>query len=215
MSEAIRVLLVDDHAIVREGLRTLLADEPAVEVIGEAGDGAQALTQVAALCPDVVLMDLVMPVLDGMAATRRLRELGVPSRVLVLTSFAEDQQVREAVQAGAIGYLLKDVLKSDLLVAIQAAASGEAALHPVAQRSLMRHVATPPAPTLVEELTERERDVLRLLARGRSNREIAAGLHLTEGTVKGYVSVILGKLGVADRTRAALYALKHGLATLE
>jgi DNA-binding NarL/FixJ family response regulator len=212
MSEPIRVLLVDDHAIVREGLRTLLADEPAVDVVGEASDGAQAVAQVAALCPDVVLMDLVMPALDGIAATRRLRELEVPSRVVVLTSFAEDQRVRDAVRAGAIGYVLKDVLKGELLGAIRAAARGEAALHPAAQRSLMRHVA---APSLTEELTEREREVLRLLAQGSTNREIATRLHLTEGTVKGYVSIILGKLGVADRTQAALSALKHGLATLE
>lgn len=156
-------------------------------------------------------MDLVMPVLDGVAATRRLRELGHPARVLVLTSFADDGHVRDAIQAGAIGYMMKDVLKPELLSAIRAAARGLPTLHPEAQRRLMQEVVTPTSPSPFETLTGRETDVLRLIAQGNSNKEIASALHLTEGTVKGYVSAVLAKLGVADRTQAALFAVKHGL----
>jgi DNA-binding NarL/FixJ family response regulator len=214
-AEAIRVMIVDDHAIVREGLRTLLSEEPGLQVVGEATDGSGAVAAAADLHPDVVLMDLVMPEVDGIEATRRLSEAGVPCRVIVLTSFADDRKVRDALQAGAIGYLLKDVLRPDLVQAIRAAAHGLPALHPVAQQHLIRQVAAPSASSMVEELTEREHEVLRLIARGHNNREIARQLHLTEGTVKGYVSIILGKLGVDDRTQAALYALKHGLASLE
>ncbi|HEX5504285.1 MAG TPA: response regulator transcription factor [Thermomicrobiales bacterium] len=208
----VRVLLVDDHAIVREGLQTLLAEEPAVAVVGAAATGAEALALAAALRPDVVLMDLVLPDLDGIATTARLRESGAACRVLVLTSYADDRRVRDAILAGAVGYLLKDVLQPDLVRAIRAAARGEAVLHPEAQRWLMRQVAAPTGPDPLDALTERERDVLRLLAAGRSNKEIAAALHLTTGTVKGYVSAILGKLALADRTQAALYAVRHGLA---
>lgn len=208
----VRVLLVDDHAIVREGLRTLLAEETGIAVVGEAATGAAALDLAAALRPDVVLMDLVLPDLDGIAATARLRERGAPCRVLVLTSFADDRRVRDAIRAGAVGYLLKDVLQPDLVRAIHAAARGEAVLHPEAQRWLLQQVVAPAAPDPLDALTEREREVLGLLAAGRSNKEIAAALHLTTGTVKGYVSVILGKLAVADRTQAALYAARRGLA---
>jgi DNA-binding NarL/FixJ family response regulator len=211
MTKRIRVMIVDDHAIVREGLHTLLSEEPALEVIGEARNGAEALPLIQRLQPDVVLMDLVMPEMDGVETIRRLQQLKVRSNVLVLTSFGEDQRVRDAIHAGAIGYLLKDVLKPDLLRAIGAAARGEPTLHPEAQRVLMRQSTQPTSH--LSELTERERDVLRLIAQGRSNKEIAARLHLTEGTVKGYVSTILDKLQVEDRTQAALYAVKHGLAT--
>ena len=213
MTEPIRVLIVDDHAIVREGLRTLLSEEPGIEVVGEAANGVEALVSATRLQPDVILMDLVMPEMDGLEATKLIREGGSASRILVLTSFADDQRVRAAIRAGAIGYLLKDVLKDDLLHAIRTAAQGRPALHPEAQRQLMQQVAAPAPPSLLEDLTARERDVLRLIARGQSNKEIAATLHLTEGTVKGYVSAILAKLGVDDRTQAALYAVKHGLAT--
>ncbi|HMN27552.1 MAG TPA: response regulator transcription factor [Caldilineaceae bacterium] len=209
MTKRIRVLIVDDHAIVREGLCTLLAEEDELEVVGEATRGNEALSLVPALQPDVVLMDLVMPEMDGVETIRRLQAIKAKSNVLVLTSFGEDQRVRDAIQAGAIGYLLKDVLKPELLRAIRAAARGEPTLHPEAQRVLMRHAATPVS--LLEELTEREMDVLRLIAQGRSNKEIAGQLHLTEGTVKGYVSTILDKLQVEDRTQAALYAVKHGV----
>ena len=211
MRKAVRVMIVDDHAIVREGLRTLLSEEDGIEVVGEAGDGAEAVQVAAQLRPDVILMDLVMPKIDGIKATEQIRESTPSCQILVLTSFAEDQRVPHAIQAGAIGYLLKDVLKADLLRAIHAANRGEPTLHPEAQRQLMRQVVTPTAPNLLETLTEREMDVLRLIAQGQSNKEIATRLHLTEGTVKGYVSTILGKLQVADRTQAALYAVKHGV----
>lgn len=209
MMTPIRVLIVDDHTIVREGLRILLSEEAEIEVVGEAANGLEALGLVATRQPQVVLMDLVMPGIDGIEATRRIRHLYSACQILVLTSFGEDQRVRDAVQAGAIGYLLKDVLKADLLRAIHAAARGEPTLHPEAQRVLIRQTLAPAAP--FRYLTERELDVLRLLGQGRSNREIATALHLTEGTVKGYVSTILAKLQVEDRTQAALYAVKHGL----
>ena len=211
MSNPVKVMIVDDHAIVREGLIMLLGEETDIEVVGEAGDGVEALTRINHLHPDVVLMDLVMPEMDGIAATTEIRLKYPHCQVLVLTSFAEDQRVPDAIQAGAIGYLLKDILKADLLRAIHAAARGEPTLHPEAQRQLMQQMVAPPAANLLETLTEREMDVLRLIAQGNSNKEIAAILHLTEGTVKGYVSTILGKLQVADRTQAALYAVKHGV----
>lgn len=211
MSTPIKVMIVDDHAIVREGLTMLLGEETDIKVVGEARDGLDALTRINHLQPDVVLMDLVMPEMDGIAATAQIRQKYPDCQVLVLTSFAEDQRVPDAIQAGAVGYLLKDVLKADLLRAIHAAARGEPTLHPEAQRQLMQQVISPPTPNLLETLTEREMDVLRLIAQGHSNKEIAVTLYLTEGTVKGYVSTILGKLQVADRTQAALYAVKHGV----
>lgn len=211
MSAAVKVMIVDDHAIVREGLTMLLNEEADIEVVGEARDGAEAVRRVALLNPDVILMDLVMPEMDGIAATAQIRQKHPASQVLVLTSFAEDQRVPDAIQAGAIGYLLKDVLKADLLNAIRAAAQGRPTLHPEAQRQLMQQMMAPAESNLLSALTEREMDVLRLIAQGHSNKEIAIKLHLTEGTVKGYVSAILGKLQVADRTQAALYAVKHGV----
>jgi DNA-binding NarL/FixJ family response regulator len=209
--ESVRVLIVDDHEIVREGLETLLAEEAGIEVVGQAGNGQEALALVAALRPKVVLMDLVMPKMDGIEATRRLRQSHSEIQVLVLTSFVDDHRVREAIEAGAIGYLMKDVLRADLTRAIRTAARGEPALHPEAQRYLMRQVKGPSSEARLRTLTGRERDVLGQLAQGYSNKEIAANLHLTEGTVKGYVSAILAKLDLADRTQAALYAVKHGL----
>lgn len=211
MSEPIRVLIVDDHAIVREGLHAVLMEEPSVNVIGQASSGEEAVTQAQLLKAQVVLMDVVMPGIDGIEATRRLKAAYPACQVLVLTSFAEDGKVQEAIQAGAIGYLLKDVLKPELLAAIHAAVQGRPTLHPEAQRQLMRRFTEPETPSPFAELTERERDVLRQIARGQSNKEIAATLGLTEGTVKGYVSAILVKLDVADRTQAALFAVKHGL----
>jgi DNA-binding NarL/FixJ family response regulator len=208
----IRVLIVDDHEIVREGLETLLTEEATMLVVGQAANGAEAVALAADLQPNVILMDLVMPEMDGIQATRLIRSSGLASQILVLTTFADDQKVREAIEAGAIGYLLKDVLKADLLRAIENAAQGKPTLHPEAQSFLMRQVSAAPTPASKPNLTEREFDVLRLLAQGRSNKEIAVSLHLTEGTIKGYVSAILAKLGVADRTQAALYAVKHGLA---
>jgi two-component system, NarL family, response regulator LiaR len=204
-------MIVDDHAIVRESLTMLLNEESSIDVVGEARNGAEALTRIPHLHPDVVLMDLVMPQMDGITATTRIRQQHPDCQVLVLTSFAEDQRVPDAIQAGAIGYLLKDVLKTELLRAIHAAARGEPTLHPEAQRQLMQQVVAPQQPDPLDTLTDREMDVLRLVAQGNSNKEIAAALFLSEGTVKGYVSAILGKLQVSDRTQAALYAVKHGI----
>jgi DNA-binding NarL/FixJ family response regulator len=212
--KSIRVLIVDDHEIVREGLQTLLAEEPDFEVVGTAGDGAAALTLAESTKPDVIIMDLVMPGLDGIEATRRIHRSHPDARVLVLTTFADDQRVREAIQAGATGYLLKDILKADLLRALRDAAVGRPSLHPEVQQHLMQEIVgkTTPEPAPHARLTEREIGILRLIAEGRSNKEIAVALYLTEGTIKGYVSTIFDKLGVEDRTQAALYAVKHGLA---
>jgi DNA-binding NarL/FixJ family response regulator len=212
VSATIRVLIVDDHEIVRYGLSTLLAEEPGIEVAGEAMSGKEALRLAAETKPDVILMDLMLPDIDGVEVTRRIVDAGMPCQVIILTSFADDARVRDAIQAGAIGYLLKDVLQRELVRAIHAAARGEPALHPEAQRHLMRQVVGPAERSPLGHLTDRERDVLRLIGEGRSNKEIAAALRLTEGTVKGYVSTVLGKLGVADRTQAALVAVRHGLA---
>ncbi len=212
MTESIRVLLVDDHAIVREGLRLLLAEEADLEVVGEAPNGKVALSLAATLQPNVILMDLVMPEMDGLEAMPRLLEVAPHCHVLVLTSFTDDQRVQAAIRAGATGYLLKDVLKPELVRAIRDAAQGRPTLHPEAQQRLMRQIARAPEPSALDTLTDREREVLRLIAQGCSNKEISAALHLTEGTVKGYVSAILSKLEVADRTQAALYAVKQGLA---
>lgn len=209
MNQRVRLFIVDDHAIVREGLRTLLSEEAEIEVVGEATSGSEAVRLALVLKPQVVLMDLIMAEMDGIEATRQIRQVNNTIQVIALTSFADDQRIRNAIQAGAIGFLLKDVLKPDLVRAIQAAARGEPTLHPEAQRALMRQATAPSAPFAA--LTDRERDVLRLIAQGKSNKEIAATLFLTEGTVKGYVSLILDKLQVDDRTQAALYAVRHGL----
>jgi len=214
--KSIRVLIVDDHEIVREGLQTLLSEESDFEVVGTTGDGAAAVDLAEMTKPDVIVMDLVMPGLDGIEATQRIVRNNPDARVLVLTTFADDKRVREAIQAGATGYLLKDILKADLLRALRHAAIGRPYLHPGVQQHLMREDAGKPdasqgqaSPHL--SLTEREIGILRLIAEGRSNKEIAATLYLTEGTIKGYVSTIFDKLGVQDRTQAALYAVKHGL----
>ena len=180
-----------------------------IVVVGEASDGDEAVRLATAVKPDVVLMDLSMPRVDGLEATRRLREAGIESRVLILTSFADGEGVRDAVRAGVTGYLMKDVLKTELLAAIRLAADGVPTLHPRAQQHLMRGIAEPETPSPFTVLPPRERDVLALLARGESNKRIAAALNLSIGTVKGYVSAIFEKLGVEDRTQAALLAAKH------
>jgi DNA-binding NarL/FixJ family response regulator len=189
----------------------LLGEESEIEVVGEAQDGFEALEIIDGLNPDVILMDLAMPGMDGIEATKQIRQKYPEVQVLVLTSFSDHQRVPDAIQAGAIGYLLKDILKVDLLKAIQSAAAGKPTLHPEAQRKLMQQVVAPAAPNLLEGLTNREMDVLQLIVQGYSNKEIGAQLQLTEGTIKGYVSTILGKLNVADRTQAALYAVRHGI----
>jgi DNA-binding NarL/FixJ family response regulator len=209
---AVRVLVVDDQALFREALVTLLGARPEVEVVGEAGDGQQALERAAALEPDVVLMDLHMPVLDGIATTRRLRVEQPGVRVLALTTFDDDEDVFAALRAGALGYLLKDVSSDRLVEAVLAAARGESVLQPsVAAKVVARFAQLDDAPRsrpqpLVVPLSDRELDVLRLLADGCSNREIATALFLAEGTVKNHVTNVLGKLGARDRTQAALRA---------
>jgi DNA-binding NarL/FixJ family response regulator len=206
------VLLADDQALFREALATLLGARPEVQVVGEAGDGFQALQRSADLRPDVVLMDLHMPVLDGIAATRRLRAEQPEVRVLALTTFDDDEDVFEALRAGALGYLLKDVSSDRLVEAVLAAARGESVLQPsVAAKVVARLAQLDAAPRsrpqpLVVPLSDRELDVLRLLADGRSNREIAGELFLAEGTVKNHVTNVLAKLGARDRTQAALRA---------
>ena len=210
MRKPVRVVIADDHQVVREGLQMILADSDGeIVVVGEASDGEEAVRLATAIKPDVVLMDLSMPRMDGLEATRRLREAGVPSRVLILTSFADGEGVRDAVRAGVMGYLMKDVLKAELLTAIRLAADGVPTLHPRAQQHLMRGIAEPETPSPFGSLTPRERDVLALIAQGESNKRIAAALNLSIGTVKGYVSAIFEKLGVEDRTQAALLVAKH------
>jgi len=212
----IRVLLVDDQALFREGLRTLLSVEPSVLVVGEARDGAEALALVEQTHPGVVLMDLRMPGMDGVSATRRLRARFPRSQVLVLTTFDDDASIFEAVRAGAVGYLLKDASTATLVEAIRAADRGDSVLQPSVARRLMhefsRLSALAPTPAQQSSLSERELEVLRLLARGASNKEIASALQLVEGTVKNHVTRILEKLEVADRTQAALKARETGLA---
>jgi DNA-binding NarL/FixJ family response regulator len=212
------VLLVDDQGLFREALAMLLGVRPEVEVVGEAADGAEALDRVADLAPDVVLMDLHMPVLDGIGATRRLRVERPGVQVLALTTFDDDEDVFAALRAGAVGYLLKDVPSDRLVEGILAAARGESVLQPsVAAKVVARFAQLPaddaarrPQP-LVVPLSDRELDVLGLLAEGSSNREIAATLYLAEGTVKNHVTNVLAKLGARDRTQAALRARALGL----
>jgi DNA-binding NarL/FixJ family response regulator len=213
----VRVLLVDDQALFREALATLLQVREEIEVVGEAGDGAAALERSAVLRPDVVLMDLHMPVLDGIAATRRLRVEQPEVRVLALTTFDDDEDVFAALRAGAVGYLLKDVLSDRLVEALLAAARGESVLQPsVAAKVVARFAAMPddaePRPQpLVVPLSDREIEVLRQLSDGCSNREIATALFLAEGTVKNHVTNVLAKLGARDRTQAALRGRALGL----
>ena len=206
----IRVLIADDHAVVRQGLRMFLELQADVEVVGEAADGEEAVAAAARLEPDVVLMDLVMPGTDGVEAIRRLRERGVASRVIVLTSFVDDDKLFPAVRAGAAGYLLKDVQPQELVSAIRAVYAGESPVDPAVAGRLLAEVADP-APRQRQPLTAREREVLVLIARGLPNKLIARDLGVSEKTVKTHVSSILGKLGLTDRTQAALYAVREGL----
>lgn len=212
MAEAIRILIVDDHAVVREGLRTFLELQEGLEVVGEADDGEQAVAEALRLRPDVVLMDLVMPRLDGVGAMRRLRAEAPGSRVIVLTSFADDARLLPAIRAGAAGYLLKNVKPPELARAVRAAHAGEALLDPAVAARLVQAIADPPAAAPAERaLTPRERQVLELIGRGLSNKLIARELAVSEKTVKAHVGHLLSKLGVSDRTQAALYAVRAGL----
>jgi len=205
---AIRILLVDDHTVVRQGLRMFLSLDTELEIVGEASNGQEAIEMVKTLQPDVVLMDLLMPVMDGISAIQVIRRDYPDSEVIALTSVLEDASVVNAVRAGAIGYLLKDTQADELCRAIKAAAAGQVQLSPRAAERLMREIRAPESP---EKLTERETEVLRLLALGKANKEIASEMYISETTVKTHVSNILMKLGVPSRTQAALYAVRIGL----
>lgn len=213
----IRVLLTDDHAIVRKGVRALLATERNIQVIGEASSGSEAVTQAEALQPDVILMDLVMPDLDGIEATRQITSRFPATRILILTSFAADEKVFPAIKAGALGYLLKDSGPEELVEAIRKVYRGEPSLESSIARKLLMELAQPPKqhPLTTNPLTEREFDVLRLLAQGCSNKEIALKLTVSELTVRTHVSNILCKLHLASRTQAALYSLQKGITSLD
>ena len=208
--EPIRVLIVDDHAVVREGLRTFLELQPGLEVVGEAGDGEEALPLAEELTPDVILMDLVMPKLDGVEAMRALRQRVPAARVIVLTSFLDDDRLLPAIRAGAAGYLLKNVQPQELARAVRAANGGEAMIDPAVAARLVDALAEGQGEDHPERLTPREREVLGLIGRGFSNKRIALELGVAEKTVKTHVSHLLAKLGVADRTQAALYAARLG-----
>ena len=216
MTEPIRLLIVDDQKLMRQGLRTLLELESGFEVVGEAGDGQSALDAYETLQPDVVLMDIRMPGMDGVEATRRIHEKWSQARVIILTTFNDDAYVFEALRVGALGYLLKDLSGHELANAVRTVASGGALIDPSVARKVVSEFArlTPARPIndgLAEPLTERELDVLRLLAEGLSNREIGNKLSLTEGTVKNYVTTVLQKIGARDRTQAALRGRELGL----
>ncbi len=206
----IRILIADDHKVVRQGLRLFLRVDPEIEIIGEAKNGAEAVALARQLAPDVVLMDVLMPVMDGIAATSTIRQELPETEVLGLTSVLEDSAIVELMRAGAIGYLLKDLDGDELCRAIHAAAAGQVQLAPAAAARLLRELRTPEQ---VESLTEREIEVLRLLGQGQSNKQIAHDIHVREETVKTHVSKILHKLGVQSRTQAALYAMRTGLMT--
>ncbi len=209
--DAVRVMIVDDHAVVREGLRNFLGMLPDIELVGEAASGAEALTIAARTHPAVVLMDLVMPLMDGIEATRLLHEQMPDVKVIVLTSFAEDNKLFPALRAGVVAYLLKDVGPKELADTIHAAARGEVRLGPEVTRRLVTGIAGRAEQQPEQDLTEREMEVLRCIASGRSNKEIGVDLGISEKTVKSHVGRILDKLSLADRTQAALYAVKRGI----
>jgi DNA-binding NarL/FixJ family response regulator len=225
--EAIRVLLVDDQEIVRQGLATILRYQPSIEVVGQAADGRQAIAQSLELKPDVVLMDIKMPRLGGIPASREIKKHLPQTEVIILTTYEADDLVFDGIKAGASGYLLKDVSSEELVAAIQGVRAGEAQLAPKVARKVLgefKRLLAEPVPKarmrpedeelVLAPLTEREEEVLQLLAEGLSNREIASRLHLTEGTVKNHISAILGKLQANDRTHAVIRALRHGLVEL-
>ena len=210
--ESIRVLLVDDHAVVRQGLRMFLGLDPDLQIVGEATNGLEAIELSRQLKPDIILMDLLMPIMDGLTAIQKIKKAQPEVEIIALTSVIEDDRVFNAIHAGAMGYLLKDTQASELVQRIKAANRGEVQLHPEAAKRLIREVRSPDSP---EKLTDRETEVLKLIARGLSNKDIATRLVVSEKTVKTHVSNLLTKLNLPSRTQAALYALKEGLATLE
>lgn len=218
--DPIRILLVDDHAVVREGLRAFLGLQDAFEIVGEAADGEEAVQRAAELEPDVILMDLVMPGLDGVSAMRELRRRGgraAKAKVIVLTSFLDDDRLLPALEAGAAGYLLKNSQPTELARAVRAAQAGEAIIDPTAAARLVRALSDPdrgrPSGAPLDQLTGREREVLTLIAQGRANKRIALELGISEKTVKAHVGHVLAKLGVSDRTQAAVLAVQEGLLT--
>jgi NarL family two-component system response regulator LiaR len=216
MTEKIRILIVDDHAVVREGLRALIDVNPEMELAGEAVDGVEAVQKARSLHPDLILLDLMMPRKSGLDAIGEIKEENPDARILVLTSFAEDDKVFPAIKAGALGYLLKDSSAQELLQAIHDVYQGEPTMHPTIARKLMRELQRPPdLPPTEEPLTAREVEVLQFVAQGLSNQEIANILVLSERTVRTHVTNILSKLHLANRTQAALYALREGLARLD
>jgi len=213
---SIRVLIVDDHTIVRKGIRALLAEMAGMEVVGEAENGQEAVTQAETLHPDVILMDLAMPKMDGIEATRQIKASQPESRILVMTSFAADDKVFPAIKAGALGYLLKESTPEDLVQAIHQIYRGESSLHPTIARKVLQEITHPPdRPPTPNPLTEREAEVLRLVAQGLSNQDIAGKLNISDPTVRTHVSNILSKLHLATRIQAALYALREGLVSLD
>ncbi len=212
MSEVIQILIADDHAIVREGLRALIATEPGMEVVGEAADGVQTVQLALSLRPDVILLDLVMPRKDGLATILDLKQENCEAHILVLTSFLDDDQVFPALKAGALGYLLKDTAPHELLQAIRQVHKGEVSLHPIIARKVINELNRPPTlPLTTQPLTPRELEVLTLVAQGLPNLEIAERLAISERTVRTHVSNILNKLHLASRLQATLYALQEGL----
>ena len=215
MTESIRLLIADDQALVREGVQALVGTEPDIQVVGTAADGLEAVAQAVALRPDVILMDLMMPRQNGIQSIAQIRQQVPEARILVVTSFSQDDQVFPAIKAGALGYLLKDASPQELLLAIRTVYRGQSFLHPTIAGRLMRELNRPAAAPPVDPLTERERQVLVLLAHGLSNQEIADQLVLGESTVRSHVSNILAKLHVSSRMQAALYALREGLAGLD
>jgi NarL family two-component system response regulator LiaR len=215
MTETIRIFIADDHAIVREGLRSLLATEPSLELVGEANDGLQAVNKVQTLRPDVILLDMVMPHMDGLKAIVEIRKNWPEAKIMMLTSFSDDEKVFSAIRNGALGYMLKESSPQDLLQAIHSVARGEGFLSPTIASKVMREINQPPKlPPTKDPLTEREVEILQLVAKGLTNDEIAEKLVVSEKTVRTHVSHILAKLQLANRTLAALYALKEGLALL-
>jgi NarL family two-component system response regulator LiaR len=216
MSKVIRVLIVDDHTIVRKGIRALLTEIAGIEVVGEAADGQVAVAQANSLRPDVILMDLAMPKMDGIEATRQIKTSQPESRILVMTSFATDDKVLPAIKAGALGYLLKESAPEDLLQAIQQIHRGEPSLHPTIARKVLQEITHPSdRPPTPDPLTKREAEVLLLVAQGLSNQDIARKLHISDPTVRSHVSNIMSKLHLATRIQAALYALREGLVSLD
>lgn len=212
----IRVFHADDHVLLREGVRALLSTEPTIDLIGEADNGAEAIEQILALAPDVVLLDLKMPVKSGLEVIQAIKDSAVPARILVLTSFADDDNVFPAIKAGALGYLLKDSSPEELIHAIRDVYAGQSSLHPIIARKLIQELNQPSdLPPTAEPLTERELEVLKLIAQGLTNQQMAEQLVVSERTVRTHVSNILGKLHLANRTQAALYALREGYANLD